>query len=76
MKGPVNSARQQIQTLAAEVTAEMLSMVSDVQAAIARADFTPGDYNPPRYSYSSNASTEATQQSARTEVGCIGVCLT
>lgn len=46
----------------------LAAMMSDIQIAIGKAKFTPDDYNPPAYPYSSNSSVEADKQADESSV--------
>lgn len=65
----VDSAQLQVAHMAANLTEAVSAMVNDIQLNIAAADFTPDDYNPPRYEYAGNASMESHTQTRRSQVG-------
>lgn len=64
----VSSAQQDVAEMAANLTTKVTAMVQDIESTIAAADFTPDDYDPPRYQYAGNTSSETEAQSSRSQV--------
>ena len=68
VKGVVVDAKQSIATAADQLEQNLHAMISAIEIAIAEADFTPDDYNPPSYPSSGNYSQERIQQSTSSSV--------
>ena len=68
VKPAVTAAEVQMAELSANITEKVTTMIQSIELAIENADFTPNDYNPPRYTYSDNISSESVSQNSRSEV--------
>lgn len=60
--------RLRLQAVRVAVAKELTAWTDDVVEALSKADFTPRDYNPPRYPGAANASAEAKAVSQRSAV--------
>eukprot|EP01034_Spumella_vulgaris_P022699 gene22699-28850_t len=64
VKEVVVEAKQSIASAADLLEVQLNEMVAAIETAIAQADFTPDDYNPPAYPAAGNYSTEREQQAS------------